>query len=383
MPKTSVVRRSVLFDLIWARPMIHVGADFGITGNGLKKICIKYDIPRPPVGYFMMSADKQATLRRVLPAWDVDPEITIFGVDHSVDKDVGTDLPPVHIPQIADPEISRAIDAYVKTLRTDPWTDERGIIRPRDQPPECLIRCSPAMVDVAAKRFKIILTALKANGCQIEFGSSVHHRYSTPTVEVSVIYGHVKQNLRIEETATRKERPLTAKELTEKRRDEARGWSFYRSEPWLYTPTGKPQLVYGYYKRRILGEDPTSLVQTVIKDLKERDDSEIRWEIQRRHERAEKLWSLRGLRREIWEERQLAAIEKEAKKWARAERLRGYIERVAQMKGKYEVDLWLQMARQLVDDLDPISSQTFATIVALPKYKTVEKIANSRESRYY
>jgi hypothetical protein len=41
------------FRYLW----FHVDADFGITGNGLKKICIKHDIPRPQAGYFMMKAD--------------------------------------------------------------------------------------------------------------------------------------------------------------------------------------------------------------------------------------------------------------------------------------------------------------------------------------
>ena len=378
----TTIKRSALYMRIWERPMIHVGADFGITGNGLKKICIKHNIPRPPAGYFMMKADKQTKLKRALPPREGDPDITISSSEEAVDEAGSGELIEVLIPETPDPEISKEIDAYVKHLRSDPWTDERGIIRPKDQPPECLIRCSPAMVDVAAKRFKLILTALKANGCRIEFKSRTHHRYSTPTVEVHAIYGRVKQDLRVEETATRKERPLTAKEVKEKQRDEARGWSFYRSNPWIYTPTGKPQLVFGYYKRRILSEDLSPLVRSVLGELRERDESEIRWEIERRHKRAEQLWSLRGLRREIWEERQFAASEKEAKKWVRAERLRGYIARVEDMGEDYDVEQWLEMAKQLVDDLDPISSETFAMIVDLPKYEEVERIASSRRNPY-
>lgn len=379
----TTIKRTALYAHIWERPMIHVGADFGITGNGLKKICIKHDIPRPPAGYFMMKSEKQARLKRVLPPRENDPDITISSSEDPVDEASSGECIEVLIPETPDPEISKEIDAYVKLLRSDPWTDERGIIRPRDQPPECLIRCSPEMVDATAKRFKLILTALKANGCRIEFKSRTHHRYSTATVEVNVIYGRVKQALRVEETATRKQRPLSAKEAKEKERDEARGWSFYRSNPWIFTPTGKPQLVFGYYKRRILAEDLTSLVRTVLKELKERDESEIRWEIERRHERAEQLWSLRGLRREIWEERQFAAIEKEAKKWDRAERLRRYIARVEEMGDDYDVEQWLEMAKQLVDDLDPISSKTFAMLVDLPKYKEVEKIANRQKYHCY
>jgi hypothetical protein len=48
----------------------------------------------------------------------------------------------------------------------------------------------------------------------------------------------------------------------------------------------------------------------------------------------------------------------------------------------YDVEQWLEMAKQLVDDLDPISSETFAMIVDLPKYEEVERIASSRRNPY-
>ena len=52
------------------------------------------------------------------------------------------------------------------------------------------------------------------------------------------------------------------------------------------------------------------------------------------------------------------------------------------MGDDYEVEQWLEMAKQLVDDLDPISSETFATIVDLPKCEEVERIANNRRNPY-
>ncbi|MBW6400874.1 hypothetical protein KPL78_23645 [Roseomonas sp. HJA6] len=44
--------RRELYDLVWAKPMMHVAAQFGVTGTGLAKICERYAIPTPPRGYW-------------------------------------------------------------------------------------------------------------------------------------------------------------------------------------------------------------------------------------------------------------------------------------------------------------------------------------------
>jgi hypothetical protein len=239
------------------------------------------------------------------------------------------------------------------------------------------------MIDVAANRFKLFLTALRANGCQIEFESSTHRGYSTPVVQVRLSYGCVKKDLRVEETATRRARPLSAREAKEKEKNEAQGRSFYISRPWIYTPKGKLQVVLGRYERRSLGNDVTNLVRIILKDLKEREAAEIHWEVNRRRKSAKKLLSLRKLRHKIWKERQLAAIEGEAKKWARAVRLRSYISRIEEVVSDSEVVDWLVMANQLADDLDPISSESFAKLVKFPKYDEVKIIAESRKAPYF
>ena len=52
------VTRQELYDLVWARPIIHVAKDFGISGSMLCRICTDRNVPRPPRGYW---ANLQAT----------------------------------------------------------------------------------------------------------------------------------------------------------------------------------------------------------------------------------------------------------------------------------------------------------------------------------
>ncbi len=37
------IDRDQLYKLVWSKPMIHAAAEFGISGNGLAKVCSKLD----------------------------------------------------------------------------------------------------------------------------------------------------------------------------------------------------------------------------------------------------------------------------------------------------------------------------------------------------
>ena len=46
------VSREELYRLVWTEPMTKVAPRFGLSDVGLAKVCRKYQIPRPPVGYW-------------------------------------------------------------------------------------------------------------------------------------------------------------------------------------------------------------------------------------------------------------------------------------------------------------------------------------------
>jgi hypothetical protein len=49
---TITVTRRQLYDLVWSEPILRLATRYGISNVGLAKICRKYDIPRPPRGYW-------------------------------------------------------------------------------------------------------------------------------------------------------------------------------------------------------------------------------------------------------------------------------------------------------------------------------------------
>jgi hypothetical protein len=48
----ATVSREELYEQVWARPMMKVAADYGITGTALKKACTRHQIPTPEQGYW-------------------------------------------------------------------------------------------------------------------------------------------------------------------------------------------------------------------------------------------------------------------------------------------------------------------------------------------
>jgi hypothetical protein len=46
------VTREELYEMVWQKPMIRLAEEFGITGNGLAKVCDRLDAPYPPPGYW-------------------------------------------------------------------------------------------------------------------------------------------------------------------------------------------------------------------------------------------------------------------------------------------------------------------------------------------
>lgn len=70
--KPMTISREELHRRVWETPMSRLAAEFGISGNGLAKICDRLSIPYPPRGYWARkeAGQKVATFR--LPARTVD-----------------------------------------------------------------------------------------------------------------------------------------------------------------------------------------------------------------------------------------------------------------------------------------------------------------------
>ena len=62
------ITRAQLFDAIWSDPLGVVAARYGLTGNGLARICDRLAIPRPPRSHWTRNADQRDAPPALPPA---------------------------------------------------------------------------------------------------------------------------------------------------------------------------------------------------------------------------------------------------------------------------------------------------------------------------
>ena len=80
MPIPLLVRRVTreeLYQMVWDKPMIRLAEEFGITGNGLAKVCDRLDVPYPPRGHWAKKeAGKPVVTLKLPPRRDGIPSAT-------------------------------------------------------------------------------------------------------------------------------------------------------------------------------------------------------------------------------------------------------------------------------------------------------------------
>src|SRR5437660_7352392 len=59
--------RGELYGRVWATPMLTLAKEFGMSDVGLAKVCRKYNIPVPPVGYWRRKETGYKVKRPPLP----------------------------------------------------------------------------------------------------------------------------------------------------------------------------------------------------------------------------------------------------------------------------------------------------------------------------
>jgi hypothetical protein len=58
----ATVSREDLYRQVWETPVLRLGERYGISGNGLKKMCDRLQVPYPPLGYWAkLRAGKSVT----------------------------------------------------------------------------------------------------------------------------------------------------------------------------------------------------------------------------------------------------------------------------------------------------------------------------------
>jgi len=188
IPKQELTRRA-MYDLVWARPMVSVADDFGISDVALKKICKKHRVPTPPRGHWAKKeAGKPVRQIRFHEATDPQDElIVIYGsrsnfapeirevLDQERERRKGKSKTSAPVESISVPpaqEIHPAISGTARALRKV-QPNKYGVVRATGNG-HCGIVVGTTSVERAIAVLDLIARALELRGLKLEpTGSSM------------------------------------------------------------------------------------------------------------------------------------------------------------------------------------------------------------------
>jgi hypothetical protein len=363
------VSREELYEIVWSEPVSRVAPRFGLSGAGLRKLCLRHAVPVPPRGSWAKVAAGVTAERARLPAEAPARRRVAWGAAGVLSVRASLPAAPVASVEV---ERQRAFEADPKHRiavresggRLHPWGRElrtsakggrgnyRGLVRVDVARGAVQAEVSPGQVPRVARIVDALGWALAARGFM-------------PAGTDRVVVQGVSFRVRLAERCTRSLRPQHGQV--------AASWSV---EPrYAYLPTGQMVLTVNALETGF-GEPGRVFRDAVSTPLEARLNAvmvalaEVAVEVRvRRLERLE-----RERRRQVEEARvrelerrraeraaEVRALGEVAERWARATRLRELIAAV-ETSGRpphtsgapVELAAWLAWARAAASELDPL-----------------------------
>jgi hypothetical protein len=358
------ISRRDLYDRVWSTPMSKLARELDISDVGLAKACRRYNIPRPPRGYWAKLAAGKASPKPALPSAKIDT-VELDAARHRI-----AERPKVEIDR-ASIQASQAVEGgalagvaavtFERLSNAKPSAD--GFVRCGSAR---VIACSlsPSTVERACRVLDAIERAMPAAGARFA------HDQDAKRVDVDV--GGERLGISVAENYTRTE---TVKVDPK--------YSWMKASTFTYHFTGELRLtISGDFagrkswadgKRARLEEKVESIVaglaggaQAIAQLRAEREEQRLRWEEEAREA-------------EIARERQLRLrnfsdqLHKEAAAWHRYCEVKAYVEHlqrqvVAGEELPEQSRKWLKLAAHLARLTDPTKSRLESLEVGISGY---------------
>lgn len=394
--ETIVLTREQLFERVWTTAMRNLAPELGVSDVGLKKICKRFGVPTPPVGYWAKKEHGKAPKRPRLPAIDSDDpiEIKFFptetraktsvsdAVDAAADREKAGERKIVVPHELTDP--LPLIEKTWKSLQAA-RPDEEGLVRPRAKK-TLDIRVSPDNIDRALRIMNTLLRSLEERDLPPQIVPE-NERWMTAidVLDEQVVFG-------LYEFVERQEREPTRAE-----REDMERWSWHRNDRFYrHVPTGRLCLAihsgpangrrrrFVDSKRRPVESLLNAFIATVYRTAEDMKVECARLEqLQRDREEAERrrqeferqrVQKLQQIRQE---EERVAALVAEADARTKSETLRRYICAVHEMLVKHHGEVvpgskgeaWIAWATAQADRMDPLVESPPSIIDEKPKWE--------------
>ena len=362
--------RNVLYDQVWSKAVIHVAKEYGLSDNGLRKICKKLKVPLPKVGYWVKRKHDKRVHRPPLQAYKGPDSITVARDIHGqlelereglfeYKKLIAYEKTPENQITVSGTieSLHPIVERTYKSLKAAKF-DSKGLVFPRAK--RCIFTyVSTENIERAVTILDAFVKALESRTFQLRFldeGRSSILRVCGEDFVMS-----------LEEKVRRYERPLTTEESRQKN-----DWLNYRSPEYEYEATGRLELRiegrgYGYRKRwadgkkqrveTILNSFLIGLVKAAIriKDWREKIERERQEWQERERQRQDEL------RRRREEEERTKNLLDQVRQWKQCSDIRAYLAALETALNQSGISLrddeekreWIQWAYRKVAEHDP------------------------------
>jgi hypothetical protein len=267
MSERKQFSRQELYDLVWSTAMTTLAKQFGMSDVGVRKICVKHDIPTPPAGYWAKLQFGKKVKKIPLPAATDGVRdrvfVSIYTVQQLPEAVVAADLKareiltdPIAVPPSPPNRPHRVTSATTRVLKAAKANGER-FVTTEDGPSVITAQVGKESIPRVAIIIEAIVRTLERLGHQIVDG----------TDGADLVVDGEKMRLSLHESLDKHTHQPTTAELAEKARWDANRvkWpTLYRPDrrhwrSWDYSPSGRLSLVLenpkwtGWSSDRILG----------------------------------------------------------------------------------------------------------------------------------
>jgi hypothetical protein len=374
---STSVSREQLYEEVWSVSMVKLAKQYGLSDVGLAKICKRYNIPRPPRGYWARKAAGYNVKRLPLPAGDdvtieITPNPYSWNVSNRKDSQSRksssqkSEEEPIVVPdRLSSPH---SLIKHSSEILNGRQSNDVGLVNPPKK--GCLdITVSKGSLRRALRIMDTVIKVLEKQGHGVYLSEG---RTKTKILEVPISFG-ISEKL-----VTKKKRP-EEHDLDGRYRF---GHSRFIEER---VPSGDLCLtihdagdfyIYGCQqnwndgKKSKLENRISSFIDGLVTvavakiDRDREKEEEERRRIERQRQLEEERHKRAGLRRRyLEEEARVTKLISQAENWKRSQILREYIAEIERYATAGELSLslekplaeWLKWAHDQADRLNPLS----------------------------
>jgi hypothetical protein len=363
---TIELRRDALYEQVWSTPISRLAESYGLSDNGLRKVCKKLNAPTPWRGYWAKRRHGHNVTPDPLPELqEGDPDVHIIHRGPVAHEDQGekehvpaTENVSVEldVPMIKVSSRLRAPHPLVAETRQGfrrPYSDHYGRSRPR-------AGLHLTVDESSVHRALRLLDALLKQAEPLGFSAGVEGagRKKKSYLEIEGVRVH----FRMTEKLRREERELKGRE---------RSWL---SRKWDYFPTGRLriELIHAHGGGRKRWSDGKrqrleDMLASVFKGMYEAACAKKKWHEELERKQRERQAAERR-RREEQEGREAEKarrnkLEMQAERWRQSQTLSAYLDQVERQVARRTLslqeqpayDAWMSWARAHARRLDPLA----------------------------